>query len=99
MVSDNYAEYYDDAFLNRLGVKELKQPLLEFWPASGPRWDGLARAIPGAWQNQCGATCRTVGATRCPVGLKLDSLVQQFALWHPAGPAAPPYRVQFLRFW
>ena len=41
--SDQYAEYYDAEFLERLGIKELAFPLHSFWPRSGPRWDGLAR--------------------------------------------------------
>ena len=43
--SDQYAEYYDDEFLDRLGIEhgDLKVPLHSFWPRSGPRWDGLAR--------------------------------------------------------
>jgi len=43
--SDRYAEYYDDEFLDRLGIEngDLEVPLHSFWPRSGPRWDGLAR--------------------------------------------------------
>src|SRR5262245_58926930 len=41
--ADDYAEYYDDAFLKRLELDNLSVPLKTFWPASGPRWDGLAR--------------------------------------------------------
>ena len=44
---DDYAEYYDQEFLDRLGVSELDIPLLSFWPRSGPRWDGLARTETG----------------------------------------------------
>jgi hypothetical protein len=44
---DGYAEYYDQAFLDRLGIDELTMPLEEFWPKSGPRWDGLARTTDG----------------------------------------------------
>ncbi len=40
---DDYAEYYDQEFLDRLEVTDLKVPLSRFWPRSGPRWDGLAR--------------------------------------------------------
>lgn len=40
---DDFAEYYDEEFLKRLGVGELPHPLKSFWPKSGPRWDGLAR--------------------------------------------------------
>lgn len=44
---DDYAEYYDDAFLERLGITRLTMPLAEFWPRSGPRWDGLGRTADG----------------------------------------------------
>lgn len=38
VASDQYTEYCDDAFLDRLGVREeLQVPLSDFWPASGPR--------------------------------------------------------------
>lgn len=47
MKDDEYAEYQDGAFLERLGVT-LEAVLLEsFWPRSGPRWDGLARTNRG----------------------------------------------------
>lgn len=45
--NDGYAEYYDREFLERLGVNDLIMPLDEFWPKSGPRWDGLARTQSG----------------------------------------------------
>jgi hypothetical protein len=47
IVSDNYAEYFDDEFLSRLGVSDLKVPLRSFWPRSGPRWDGLGKTESG----------------------------------------------------
>jgi len=45
--SDEYAEYYDEEFLERLGVTNVRVPLHCFWPRSGPRWDGLARTDSG----------------------------------------------------
>lgn len=39
---DDYAEYYDEAFLERLQLQDLRTPMRSFWPASGPRWDALA---------------------------------------------------------
>jgi len=45
--SDDYAEYYDEAFLERVGLSALKAPLAAFWPRSGPRWDGLGRTSTG----------------------------------------------------
>jgi len=44
---DDYAEYYDQEFLNRLGLTQLPTPLASFWPASGPRWDALATTDTG----------------------------------------------------
>ena len=47
IASDQYAEYYDSSFLERLGVDKLITPLHAFWPRSGPRWDGLAKSRSG----------------------------------------------------
>jgi hypothetical protein len=44
---DDYAEYSDQAFLERLGISLPKRALDEFWPARGPVWDGLARIDGG----------------------------------------------------
>lgn len=41
---DNYSEYMDKKFLNKLGISELKRQLNDFWPKRGPRWDALGRA-------------------------------------------------------
>jgi hypothetical protein len=45
---DEWAEYRDEAFLDRLGVELTRQPLSSFWPTGGPVWDGLARTPWGA---------------------------------------------------
>ncbi|MFH1301112.1 MAG: hypothetical protein ABIK07_08620 [Planctomycetota bacterium] len=42
LVDDQNAEYFDQAFLDRLGIKPGKVPLKDFWPRGGPHWDGLA---------------------------------------------------------
>jgi hypothetical protein len=44
---EDYAEYRDQEFLKRLDVKLEKMGLGMFWPARGPRWDGLARTDRG----------------------------------------------------
>ena len=41
--ADCYAEYSDEDFIDRLGIKLDKKPRSEFWPMGGPHWDGLAR--------------------------------------------------------
>jgi len=43
LASDDYAEYMDASFLHRLDLSALVPALQSFWPASGPRWDGMAR--------------------------------------------------------
>lgn len=45
--NDDYAEYRDQQFLDRLGVKLEEVSLKTFWPKQGPRWDGLARTDRG----------------------------------------------------
>jgi hypothetical protein len=47
IASDKYAEYCDDAFLNRLGVTLSKRSLESFLPRVGPQWDALGRAESG----------------------------------------------------
>jgi hypothetical protein len=42
LAEDDYAEYYDSAFLELLGLARLAPLLTDFWPESGPRWDALA---------------------------------------------------------
>ena len=44
---DEYAEYRDEAFLERLGVKLELYPLKDFWPKMGPQWDGLGKSSQG----------------------------------------------------
>lgn len=44
---DEFSEYYDEAFLERIGCESLSDELKAFWPASGPRWDGLATTSTG----------------------------------------------------
>ena len=44
---DAFREYRDQEFLDRLGVTLDSQPLGDFWPRRGPRWDGLARTSGG----------------------------------------------------
>lgn len=47
VADDEFSEYRDSAFLDRLGVTLDRRPLNSFWPARGPQWDGLARAQGG----------------------------------------------------
>ena len=40
---DDYAEYRDKSFVERLGIDSLIVPLSDFWPNRGPQWDALGR--------------------------------------------------------
>lgn len=40
---DNFAEYRDQAFLDRLAVVPHRCHLNQFWPPRGPQWDALGR--------------------------------------------------------
>lgn len=43
LAQDEFAEYQDAAFLQRIGLPELTGELLKFWPQNGPRWDALGK--------------------------------------------------------
>lgn len=47
LTSDQHAEYRDQAFLDRLGIKALQRPLSSFWPQCGPQWDALGKSEAG----------------------------------------------------
>lgn len=41
---DDYAEYVDQDFINRLDINSrITKPLNDFWPNGGANWDGLAK--------------------------------------------------------
>lgn len=44
---DQFAEYRDRAFLDRLNIRLKKHRLGAFWPRHGPQWDALARSDQG----------------------------------------------------
>jgi hypothetical protein len=47
LAAQGYAEYWDDEFLDVLGIHGLKRSLASFWPRSGPRWDALGVSATG----------------------------------------------------
>jgi hypothetical protein len=44
---DDYAEYRDAGFLQRLELGELSEKLRRFWPKRGPQWDALGNTSDG----------------------------------------------------
>ena len=45
--SENFIEYRDHTFLERLEINPRHRQLSDFWPRLGPVWDGLARTSAG----------------------------------------------------
>ena len=48
LANDEFAEYRDQDFLERLNVSLPVVSLKEYWPNMGPQWDALARTSEGA---------------------------------------------------
>jgi len=40
---DDYSEYRDSGFIEKLEIQDLKTSLSAFWPKRGPQWDALGR--------------------------------------------------------
>ena len=47
LAEDDFAEYRDESFLERLDIPKLTHPLSGFWPKRGPQWDALGIAASG----------------------------------------------------
>jgi len=47
LANDDWAEYRDAAFLDKVGCASLADALAAFWPSRGPQWDGLAHDSSG----------------------------------------------------
>lgn len=66
--ADDYAEYMDAGFLHVLGLAHLAPALAEFWPRSGPRWDGLAVFEGGVVLVEAKARVAEAISTPCAAG-------------------------------
>lgn len=47
LVTDEFAEYRDSAFLELIGQSQLVAPLKTQWPSRGPQWDALGKTSRG----------------------------------------------------
>ena len=47
LADENYVEYRDGDFIDRIRAKLPNRSLASFWPNRGPMWDGLARTSTG----------------------------------------------------
>ena len=73
--SDDYAEYYDEDFLDKLGVCLNRKSLESFWPKSGPRWDGLG--VTDGCQYLMVEAKAHVGELRSTMSAKSDSSISR----------------------
>jgi hypothetical protein len=63
--ADDFAEYRDAGFLERLGLEHLTKALAEFWPRGGPVWDGLARSGNGVYLVEAKSHVQEFLSTPC----------------------------------
>ena len=47
LAEDEFAEYRDQVFLDRLDIDLSSRPLADFWPRFGPQWDALGTTAAG----------------------------------------------------
>jgi hypothetical protein len=101
LASDAYAEYFDEGFIERLGLSKLKVPLSEFWPRSGPRWDGLAKTEAGKMilveakayiEEGVDYRSRAEGDSECRIRAALSSAKEAFGATAAAPWDAPFYQ-------
>ena len=68
--SDDFAEYQDSAFTNRLGISLDRRALSAFWPTGGPVWDGLARSGDRLLLIEAKAHVREINSSSTKAGPK-----------------------------
>lgn len=73
--SDDYAEYYDEDFLDKLRICLTRRPLGSFWPKPGPHWDGLG--VTDGGQYLLVEAKAHVREFRSNIGAKSDSSVSR----------------------
>ena len=83
--NDDYAEYRDQAFLDRLGVPAESADMKAFWPTLGPQWDGLAKTDQGRLvlleakahiSEMCSTPTRAKGKSQALIHASLDETKQ-----------------------
>lgn len=87
---DDWAEYRDGDFLERIGHPELTDALSEFWPSRGPQWDGLgvfgdgtvllveAKANIPELNSVCGASADSLARIRAALRKTADGIGATF---------------------
>lgn len=88
LCADEFAEYRDQKFLNRIGQKHLANELKAFWPNRGPQWDGLASDGEGqvflfeakAHASEMASTCKACEASKAKITAACNSAKHFFVL-------------------
>lgn len=99
--TDDYAEYRDGAFLEKLDISLEKPSLSDFWPRRGPQWDALAVDATGArlpppraQRHRLVARVRllrrSLGSGRSDVGARVEGRAQGPARRARTGRASAP---------
>ena len=74
---DQYAEYRDQSFIDKLALPPLRIALREFWPRLGPQWDALGRAGDAILLVEAKANLPEFESPACAAGDKSMRLIKQ----------------------
>ncbi|WP_281995679.1 hypothetical protein [Ruegeria faecimaris] len=78
---DDYAEYRDGAFLDRLRIGHLTASLKDFWPQRGPQWDALGLTSNGPVLVEAKAHVREFFSPPSQAGLRsLEQIERAFEI-------------------
>jgi hypothetical protein len=94
LVDDQYAEYRDAGFLDRLGLKTVV--LGKFWPDRGPQWDALAQCdvenvLLVEAKSHVAELCSSPAGAEAGSLQKLQAALKEAATFIGAEPRAPWY--------
>ena len=74
---DQYAEYRDQSFVDKLDLLPLQVDLRKFWPRLGPQWDALGRTEKSVFLVEAKANIPEFNSPACGAGDKSMQLIKQ----------------------
>jgi hypothetical protein len=94
LADDEYAEYRDHTFLEKIGEQRLSSRLEEFWPNRGPQWDALATCDDGSvllveGKSHIAELCSSPSQASATARAKIDAALRQTASHIGARPLVP----------
>ena len=92
--ADEFSEYRDAEFLERIGAANLADELRSFWPRRGPQWDALARTDSGEVllveaKAHIGEVCSTPAKASDASRQQIEAALKKTASFLNAKPRAP----------